>query len=70
MVLWGDFNVVRFPSERSGDSGFSAAVEEFSKFIFVQRSVDLPLQAGQFTWSNSQEDKVWSKIDRFLLSPR
>jgi len=28
--------------------------------------VDIPLQGGQFTWSNNQ---VWSKIDRFLLSP-
>jgi hypothetical protein len=49
----GDLNVVRFPSERSDDSGFSAAMEEFSEFIFVQRLVDLPLQGGQFTWSNS-----------------
>jgi hypothetical protein len=62
--------VVRFPSERSGDSGFSAAMEEFSEFIFVQRLVDQPLQGSQFTWSNSQKDQVWSKIARFLLSPK
>jgi hypothetical protein len=65
----GDFNAVRFPSERLGDFEFSAAMEEISEFIFVQRLVDLPLQGGQFTWYNSQEDQVWSKIDRFLLSP-
>jgi endonuclease/exonuclease/phosphatase family metal-dependent hydrolase len=62
--------VVRFPSERSGESGFSTAMEEFSEFIFVQRLVDPPLQGSQFTWSNSQEDQVWSKIARFLLSPK
>jgi hypothetical protein len=58
--------VVRFPSERSGATGFSTAMEEFSEFIFTQRLVDIPLQGGQFTWSNNQ---VWSTIDRFLLSP-
>jgi hypothetical protein len=67
-MLWcfgRDFNVVRFPSERLGVTGFPAAMEEFSEFIFVQRFVVIPLQRGQFTWSNNQ---VWSKIDRFLLS--
>jgi hypothetical protein len=31
--FWGDFNVVRFLSERSGAGGFSTAMEDFSKFI-------------------------------------
>jgi hypothetical protein len=33
--IGGDFNVVRFPSERLGVSDYSAAMEEFSKFIFM-----------------------------------
>jgi hypothetical protein len=66
--IGGDFNVVRFPSERSSGAGFSAAMEEFSDFIFMQNLVDLPLEDGQFTWSNNQEDQIWSRIDRFLVS--
>lgn len=42
----GDFNVVRFPIERSGVSGYSVAMAEFSEFIFVQSLVDLPLEGG------------------------
>jgi exonuclease III len=42
---------------------------EFSDFIFMQSLVDLPLEGGQFTWSNNQEDQTWSRIDRFLISP-
>jgi hypothetical protein len=38
--------VVRFPSERSSGAGFSAAVEEFSDFIFMQNLVDLPLEVA------------------------
>jgi endonuclease/exonuclease/phosphatase family metal-dependent hydrolase len=52
--------VVQFPSERSSVSGYSATMEEL---------VDLPLEGGQFTWSNNQENQTWSRIDRFLISP-
>jgi len=61
----GDFNVVRFPSERSGEGGFTTAMEDFSEFIHEQSLVDVPMHGRQFTWSNN---RGWSKIDRFLLS--
>jgi hypothetical protein len=38
----------------------------FSEFIRGQSLVDIPMHGGQITWSNN---RVWSKIDRFLLSP-
>jgi hypothetical protein len=44
-----DFNVVRFPSERSGDSSYSASMAKFLYFIFVQGFVGIPLVGGQFT---------------------
>jgi hypothetical protein len=52
--------VVQFPSERSSVFGYFATMEEF---------VDLPLEGGQFTWSNNQENQTWSRIDRLLISP-
>jgi hypothetical protein len=63
-----DFNIVRFPSERSSDSNYSTAMMEFSDFIAEQGLVDILLVGGQFTWSNNQEDEIWSRIDRFLIS--
>ena len=51
--MGGDFNVVRFPSERFGSNSFTAAMREFSNFISEQGLIDLPLQGGTFTSSNS-----------------
>ncbi|XP_040986403.1 uncharacterized protein LOC121234516 [Juglans microcarpa x Juglans regia] len=61
-----DFNITRFPSERSGNTRHTIAMEEFSEFMFDLDPMDLPLAGGEFTWSNSRE---WSRLDRFLVSP-
>jgi hypothetical protein len=59
--------VVRFPSERLGDSSYFAAVVEFSDFIFVQGLVDVLIVRGQFTWSNNQESKQGLETDFYYL---
>jgi len=66
--IGGDFNVTRFPAERSRDVRFNAAMTEFSDFIFEQGFMDLSLVGGSFTWSNNQEILSWSRLDRFLVS--
>lgn len=67
--IGGDFNVTRFPSERSGAASFSIAMEEFSDFVFEQGLVDIPLQGGNFAWSSNWASPSWSRIDKFLFSP-
>jgi hypothetical protein len=64
--IGGDFNVIRFPSEGFGGRRISAAMREFSDFIFERCLMDLPLTGGLCTWSNTRS---WSRIDRFLISP-
>jgi endonuclease/exonuclease/phosphatase family metal-dependent hydrolase len=66
LCIRGDFNVIRFPSQRFGGRHISAAIMEFSDFIFERGLMDLPLAGGLRTWSNTQS---WSRIDRFLVSP-
>jgi hypothetical protein len=65
----GDFNVTRFPSERSGIARFCPTMMEFSDFIFEQSLMDLPLVEWTCTWSNNRDSPSWSRIDRFLVSP-
>ncbi len=66
--LGGDFNVVRFPSEKRGSVNFTAAMYDFSDFISGHGLVDLPLLGGIFTWSNNREVSSMSRLDRFLFS--
>ena len=64
----GDFNVVRFPSKRSGSTSFTATMREFSNFISEQGLIDIPLRGGSFTWSNTREVASKARLDRFLFS--
>jgi hypothetical protein len=66
--IMGDFNVVRFPSERLDCSRFSPSMLAFSDFIGISHLVDLPLEGGTYTWSSGSEHPSMSRIDRVLVS--
>lgn len=67
--LGGDFNIIHFPSKRTGTHSLSSHMRFFSNFIDVHGSVDLQIHGAKFTWSNRQEAVVMSILDRFLVSP-
>lgn len=64
----GDFNVVRFPHERMGCNSISRNMRRFSDFINDLELVDPPLNGSRFTWSENQDVRCMSRIDRFLIS--
>ena len=66
--IGGDFNVVRFPSEKSGVSTLTSSMHDFSYFIVEFGLLENPLEGGRFTWSNNREYVAMSQIDRFLFS--
>ena len=44
------------------------AMHQFSYFISEHGLIDLPLEVGIFTWSNSCEVVSRSRTDRFLVT--
>ena len=67
-LLFGDFNVVRYPCERLGCDSFSPAMFAFSDFINRNCLVDLPLQGASFTWFQDSISSSMSRIDKTLVS--
>ena len=66
--LVGDFNIIRYPSERLGCESFSPAMFAFSDFIENNSLVDLPLEGVSFTWFRDSGLPSISRIDRALVS--
>ncbi|KAH7846593.1 hypothetical protein Vadar_015807 [Vaccinium darrowii] len=64
----GDFNVVRFPYERSGSNAITRNMRRFSDFINDLGLVDPPLNGSNFTWFGAHGNRCMSHIDRFLFS--
>ena len=65
-VMGGDFNVVRFPFERLRAEHLTTAMQNFSDFISSTGLVDIPMEGGMYTRSNSQSH---SRLDCFLFTP-
>ncbi|RVW49203.1 putative ribonuclease H protein [Vitis vinifera] len=66
--IGGDFNVVRFPSERSREGRLTGSMRRFSEVIEELALKDLPLHGGLFTWSGGLNGLSRSRLDRFLIS--
>ena len=66
--VFGDFNTIRYPSERLGCKAFNPAMFAFSDFIEANYLVDLPLEGASFTWFRDSGSACMSRIDRTLAS--
>ncbi|GJW91868.1 RNA-directed DNA polymerase, eukaryota [Tanacetum coccineum] len=66
-ILLGDFNEVRFQSDRMGTVFDSRSASKFNNFIHYSGLSDLPLGGKRFTRMDNLGSKH-SKIDRFLVS--
>ncbi|WMV14273.1 hypothetical protein MTR67_007658 [Solanum verrucosum] len=63
-IVCGDFNITRYPSERTNCHRLSGAMEEFSSCIEELQLVDPPLLGGSFTWRRGEDHSCASRIDR------
>eukprot|EP00268_Persea_americana_P016540 TRINITY_DN17840_c0_g1_i1.p1 TRINITY_DN17840_c0_g1~~TRINITY_DN17840_c0_g1_i1.p1 ORF type:complete len:127 (+),score=12.08 TRINITY_DN17840_c0_g1_i1:428-808(+) len=67
--IGGDWNITRFPSDKSGAGRILADMESFSDWINSHYLVDLqPGRGAKFTWSNHQSPPTLSRLDKFLVT--
>nr|GEX60484.1 RNA-directed DNA polymerase, eukaryota, reverse transcriptase zinc-binding domain protein [Tanacetum cinerariifolium] len=67
VVMMGDFNEVRFKSDKFGSIFNVHGAGVFNSFIANAGLVEVPLGGSAFTWSHKLATKM-RKIDRFLIS--
>lgn len=68
-MLVGDFNLVRWLVDHSGDMRGFGLMCAFNDLIRDFQLVDVPLENRKYTWSNKQPAPILSKIDRCLITP-
>jgi exonuclease III len=66
-VIGGDFNIMRFSSEKNKTFHPNRFSKKFSALIHLNELREIYIAGGQFTWSNNQENPTLEKLDRILM---
>ncbi|GJY77338.1 RNA-directed DNA polymerase, eukaryota, partial [Tanacetum coccineum] len=66
VVIMGDFNEVRYKSDRFGSVFNVQGANVFNSFITNAGLEEVPLGGSSFTWCHKSATKI-SKLDRFLI---
>lgn len=65
-IIAGDFNLLRWITERSTGATCFDLMDLFNQFIRVASLVDVPLKNRAYTWSSKRPRPTFSKLDRVL----
>ncbi|KAG2591039.1 hypothetical protein PVAP13_5NG449740 [Panicum virgatum] len=67
-IAVGDFNIIRFTSEKNKSGRLSRSSHVFNSVIAAQELIDVRMSGEKFTWSNNQENPTLERLDRFLIT--
>lgn len=67
-IMGGDFNLIRFASEKSSQHIDQSKMDLFNKFISDTRIKEMLRKGSKFTWTNKQEQPVMCTLDRVFTS--
>jgi endonuclease/exonuclease/phosphatase family metal-dependent hydrolase len=67
-MIGGDFNLVRAQSDKSNGNVDFRWVDRFNAWVDMWSLIEIGLTGRSFTWSNNQENRIMSKIDRIFVS--
>lgn len=67
-LIAGDFNLVRWLTDRSTSLSSFRLMQLFNEFITAAGLIDTPLRNRSFTWSSKRPSPIFSKLDRVFTS--
>ena len=67
-IIMGDFNYVRFSSDRNREGGNFIDMLHINEAINALALVEIPLKGRKYTWSNKQDQSLFEKLDRIFTS--
>jgi hypothetical protein len=68
MIIGGDFNIIRYASEKSGNGGIHRHSNLFNSLINIYELRELSMSGGGYTWSNNQDPPTLERLDRILVN--
>jgi exonuclease III len=70
MIVGGDFNILRYSSEKNKTFYANRFSDMFNWIINSYGLREITLNGGRFTWSNNQADPTLEKLDRVLMNDK
>ena len=67
-LIAGDFNLIRFPSEKNNTAFRPAEANAFNQTLDNLALIELPLLDRRFTWSNNRASPTLEWLDRVFLT--
>ncbi|CAN6218645.1 unnamed protein product [Urochloa humidicola] len=68
LIIGGDFNILRFGSEKNKKFEGSKMTDIFNLIINTYGLRDLDMVGGKYTWSNNQANPTLERLDRVLMN--
>ena len=68
IYVGGDFNIIRYASEKNNDSGVHMHTGLFNSIISTLDLLDIHMTGEKFTWSNNHSDPTLERLDRVLVN--
>jgi hypothetical protein len=68
LVVEGDFNIIRYPFEKSNDRFNSRWPNLFNSTIEILNLKEIAMPGQQFTWASYADVPTYEKLDRVLVS--
>ena len=65
-IIMGDFNYIRYPSNRNREGGNFNDMMNFNDAINRLALIEIPLKGKNYTWSNMQDAPLLQKLDWYL----